>query len=69
MTTAEATSSLMNYKLKILSSIAAKACSWSALSSGNDQSHEDRRYSGSESSTPQIDDLRKRDKKAVIKVL
>jgi hypothetical protein len=57
----------MNYKLKILSSLAVKACSWSALSSGNDQSHEERRSSENESSIP--DDLRKRDKKAVIKVL
>ena len=65
MTTAEATS---NYKLKILSSLAAKACSWSAISSGNDHSHEERRFSNSETSTPS-EDLRKRDKKAVIKVL
>lgn len=68
MTTTEASSSLMNYKLKILSSLAAKACSWSGLSSGNDQSHEERRYSASESSTP-VEDLRRRDKKAVVKVL
>ena len=68
MTTAEATSSLVNYKLKILSSLAAKACSWSAISSGNDHSHEERRFSNSETSTPS-EDLRKRDKKAVIKVL
>jgi hypothetical protein len=68
MTIAEATSSLVNYKLKILSSLAAKACSWSAISSGNDHSHEERRFSNSETSTP-AEDLRKRDKKAVIKVL
>lgn len=69
MKTAEATSSLVNYKLKILSSLAAKACSWSAISSGNDHSHEERRFSNSDTSTPSGEDLRKRDKKAVIKVL
>jgi hypothetical protein len=68
MITADATSSLVNYKLKILSSLAAKACSWSAISSRNDHSHEERRFSNSETSTP-VEDLRKRDKKAVIKVL
>jgi hypothetical protein len=68
MTTADASSSLINYKLKILSSLAAKACSWSGLSSGNDQSHEERRSSENDLSIP-TDDLKKRDKKAVIKVL
>ena len=57
----------MNYKLKILSSLAVKACSWSALSSGNDQSHEERPSSASELTAN--DELKKRDKKAVIKVL
>jgi hypothetical protein len=56
-----------NYKIKILSSLAAQACTWNTTGSPHDHTHEPlARHS---SSSSEGDDLRKRDKKAVVKIL
>ena len=55
----------MNYKLRILSSLAAKAYS----SSGNESSNEFRLPTSNEGSASFMNEGRKRDKKAVVKVL
>lgn len=64
-----------NYKLKILSSLAAQACTWNTAtnhgSSNTDSSHETPlgRQSSSSSDVSGEDAMRKRDKKAVVKIL